>query len=320
MINAALTPNPDNKAHAVIFAGKADYATKMRYKHAKFSVILNLCLIAGALLFVRCVLALNGYFNTLDMSQDAAISALKPMQAPKVEPQRPFHLACFVTRQLQLLTSTEWLRGDRLCTWKGATPPALPPLACRRRRQATITSRGPCPCQILPTTSWALAYTGAFESPSCFCFQRPLTSPASFVMFAPFLAFIDKFNRGAALMVLQATFLYALGPGMAAFITPNLHEQASIWCLFSMAQVLPPSCNCRALAFFQLLLPYLTIPRPLPSPPQIFIMIFVVYGSFNKDKIAANKETTPRSPAKSSVADKEATPRKNSGKASSKEH
>ena len=37
-------------------------------------------------------------------------------------------------------------------------------------------------------------------------------------MFAPFVAFIDKFNRGALLMVLQATFLYALGPGMAAFV------------------------------------------------------------------------------------------------------
>ena len=60
-------------------------------------------------------------------------------------------------------------------------------------------------------------------------------------MFASFVAFIDKFNRGAVLMVLQAVFLYALGPGMAAYFTPNLHEQASIWCLFSMAQVPAPS-------------------------------------------------------------------------------
>jgi hypothetical protein len=63
-------------------------------------------------------------------------------------------------------------------------------------------------------------------------------------MFAPFVAFIDKFNRGAVLMVLQAVFLYALGPGMAAYFTPNLHEQASIWCLFSMAQVPAPSHPC----------------------------------------------------------------------------
>jgi hypothetical protein len=53
-------------------------------------VILNLCLIAGALLFIRCLLAMNGYFNTLDMTMDADISAIKPMQAPKVA----LHCAC----------------------------------------------------------------------------------------------------------------------------------------------------------------------------------------------------------------------------------
>jgi hypothetical protein len=80
--------------------------------------------------------------------------------------------------------------------------------------------------------------------PACTLFSpSPLYAP-SFVMFAPFVAFIDKFNRGAVLMVLQATFLYALGPGMAAVVTPNLHEQASIWCLFSMAQVQPPAPPC----------------------------------------------------------------------------
>jgi hypothetical protein len=30
---------------------------------------------------------------------------------------------------------------------------------------------------------------------------------------------------------------------MAAEFTPNLHEQASIWCLFSMAQVHPPTLH-----------------------------------------------------------------------------
>ncbi len=131
MINAALTPNPDTKAHAHRFVGKEEYAQKMRYKHAKFSVILNLCLIAGALLFIRCALAMNGYFNTLDMSKDAEISAIKPMQAPRVNPPPcPPRAYCtqslrnsvstFFTLHSQLLTSTEWLRGDRLCTWKGA--------------------------------------------------------------------------------------------------------------------------------------------------------------------------------------------------------
>ena len=85
-----MTPNPDIAAHKHLFKDNETYAGKMRMKHAKFSVILNLCLIAGALLFIRCLLAMNGYFNTLDMSMDADISAIKPMQAPKVA----LHGAC----------------------------------------------------------------------------------------------------------------------------------------------------------------------------------------------------------------------------------
>ena len=85
-----MTPNPDIAAHKHLFKDNETYAGKMRMKHAKFSVILNHCLIAGALLFIRSLLAMNGYFNTLDMSMDADISAIKPMQAPKVA----LHCAC----------------------------------------------------------------------------------------------------------------------------------------------------------------------------------------------------------------------------------
>ena len=93
----------------------------MRVKHAKFSVIQKLCLIGGGLLFTRCLLALNGQYTTLDMSADADISAIKPMQESKVFAAATKCLAYFkyLTAPLQLLTSTEWLRGDRLCTWKG---------------------------------------------------------------------------------------------------------------------------------------------------------------------------------------------------------
>jgi hypothetical protein len=111
--------------------------------------------------------------------------------------------------------------------------------------QVTTTSLGQCQWRIHLTTSWALVFTGdvllyvqrsmllssflaSFEN-SHFAF--------SFLMFAPFVAVADKFNKGAVLMVVQAAFLWALGPGMAAWITPNLQEQASIWCLFSIAQV-----------------------------------------------------------------------------------
>merc|ERR1711935_231653 len=54
----------------------------------------------------------------------------------------------------------------------------------------------------------------------------------AFMMFAPFLAMWEK--RG---MLIQGTFLLLTGPVMAAAITPNLMEQASIWCFFSIMQV-----------------------------------------------------------------------------------
>ena len=53
----------------------------------------------------------------------------------------------------------------------------------------------------------------------------------AFMMFAPFLAMWEK--RG---MLIQGTFLLLTGPVMAAAITPNLMEQASIWCFFSIMQ------------------------------------------------------------------------------------
>jgi hypothetical protein len=57
-------------------------------------------------------------------------------------------------------------------------------------------------------------------------------SPAihSFLMFAPF--FVMKWN-----MVIQGIFLWATGPYLASWITPNLQEQASIWCFFSICQI-----------------------------------------------------------------------------------
>jgi len=50
-------------------------------------------------------------------------------------------------------------------------------------------------------------------------------------MFVPF--FIIKRN-----MIIQGIFLLTTGPVMAAFITDNLMEQASIWCFFSISQIL----------------------------------------------------------------------------------
>ena len=54
----------------------------------------------------------------------------------------------------------------------------------------------------------------------------------SFLMFAPFFAMYEK--KG---MVIQGVFLFVFGPYLAGLITPNLMEQASIWCFFSIAQI-----------------------------------------------------------------------------------
>jgi hypothetical protein len=54
----------------------------------------------------------------------------------------------------------------------------------------------------------------------------------SFLMFAPFFALYEK--KG---MVLQGVFLFLFGPVLAAYVTDNLMEQASIWCFFSIAQI-----------------------------------------------------------------------------------
>jgi hypothetical protein len=58
----------------------------------------------------------------------------------------------------------------------------------------------------------------------------PAASIHSFLMFAPFFAIKPN-------MMIQGVFLWAAGPALAAYITPNLMEQASIWCFFSIAQI-----------------------------------------------------------------------------------
>jgi len=61
-------------------------------------------------------------------------------------------------------------------------------------------------------------------------YWSPSAAIHSFMMFAPF--FVMKKN-----MIIQGIFLWAFGPLLASFITPNLQEQASIWCFFSIAQI-----------------------------------------------------------------------------------
>merc|ERR1712032_486118 len=61
-------------------------------------------------------------------------------------------------------------------------------------------------------------------------YWSPSAAIHSFLMFGPF--FVMKRN-----MIIQGIFLWAAGPYLASWITPNLMEQASIWCFFSITQI-----------------------------------------------------------------------------------
>jgi len=126
----------------------------------RYLVIKRLCLIGGSMLFIRFLLA-NAWDQTLGNQK-----------------------------------STEWLRGDKICTFRG---------------------------------NYHLAWSIPMADPT---YVIPGAAIHSFLMFAPFFALYEK--KG---MVIQGVFLFAFGPYMASLITPNLMEQASIWCFFSIAQI-----------------------------------------------------------------------------------
>lgn len=139
--------------------------TKSEKYREKYSVVKRLCLIGGFLLFSRHFLSYVPQLNTMDVSDNK---------------------------------STEWLRGDKLCTFK--------------------------------TNSMVhLGWSVPMADPS---YYVPGAGIHSFLMFAPFFALYEK--KG---MVIQGLFLFLFGPVTAAFISSNLMEQASIWCFFSIAQI-----------------------------------------------------------------------------------
>jgi len=138
----------------------------------QYDVILRLCFVGGLMLLARYFLA--DYAETKITSDFTDWAKL-----PKVEG------AC---------RTTEWLRGEKLCTYKGKYHLA-----------------------------WSVPmYDVSYWSPSA--------AIHSFLMFVPF--FVLKRN-----MVIQGIFLWLAGPFIASYITPNLMEQASVWCFFSIAQI-----------------------------------------------------------------------------------
>ena len=142
--------------------------TRHPVKRKQFDVVKRLALIGGGLLFSRFLISEAGYLNHMDVSQIDAKNS----------------------------HSTEWLRGDKLCTFNG---------------------------------NFHLAWSVPMADPSYIVMG---TSIHSFLMFGPFLAFCDSKS-----MFAKGVFLFATGPGLAAYITPNLMEQASIWCFFSIGQI-----------------------------------------------------------------------------------
>jgi hypothetical protein len=130
----------------------------------RYVVIKRLCIIGGAMLFFRHFLA--PMYSTLDYATGGTYA------------------------------STEWLRGEKLCTFRG---------------------------------NLHLAWSIPMADPT---YIIPGAAIHSFCMFAPFLALYEK--KG---MVIQGIFLFVFGPFLAGVITPNLMEQASIWCFFSIAQI-----------------------------------------------------------------------------------
>jgi len=105
-------------------------------------------------------------------------------------------LLTYIYAQTMVGPSTEWLRGEKLCTFRG---------------------------------NYHLAWSVPMADPT---YVIPGSAIHSFLMFAPFFALYEK--RG---MVVQGIFLFLFGPFLAGLITPNLMEQASIWCFFSIAQI-----------------------------------------------------------------------------------
>lgn len=102
------------------------------------------------------------------------------------------------TMDLDTQPSTEWLRGKTLCTYKSA---------------------------VMMHLGWSVP----MADPTYYVMGASIHS---FLMFAPFLALYEK--KG---MLIQGAFLFFTGPVFADYMTSNLQEAASIWCLFSLAQV-----------------------------------------------------------------------------------
>ena len=162
LINESLCMKPHSKR-------TADHNRKLEKYASQYAVIKRLCLMGGFLLFLRWPMSYLPGMSTMDVSSVDGIGG-----------------------------STEWLRGDSVCTFKSKN-------------------------------MYHLGWSIPMADPS---YNVMGAGIHSFLMFAPFFALYEK--KG---MIIQGLVLYITGPVLAAFITENLMEQASIWCFFSIVQI-----------------------------------------------------------------------------------
>jgi len=158
----------------------ASLTKSSKYK-LKYDTIKRLCLLGGGCLFVRFLLGWADSLNLFDISVLPMVSNTMDVSFPK---------------GADTGKSTEWLRGEKLCTFNG---------------------------------KYHLAWSIPMADPS---YYIPGAQIHSFLMYAPFFALYEK--KG---MIIQGAFLFLTGPVLASYITPNLMEQASIWCFFSISQI-----------------------------------------------------------------------------------
>lgn len=148
--------------------------TRSPRTRAVWDATIRLCLVGGLLYFAR--------FFSADL---AVTSDFTDWRAARGDPVEPL---------VGSYRTPEWIRGERLCTYRGVHH---------------------------------LAWSIPLSSPS---YYAPSANIHAFLMFAPF--FTVKSNAW-----LLGVFLFATGPYAASFITPNLQEQASIWCFLSIFQI-----------------------------------------------------------------------------------
>ena len=160
----------------------------------QYQIILRLCLLGGTLLLFRYIFAEWGELGVDAVEEYTGWRAFDAGFFNQGNIHSAYTSWAGLAPNEGAHETTEWLRGEKLCTFSGRFHLA-----------------------------WSVPMTNV-------SYWTPSAAIHSFLMFGPF--FVMKKN-----MVIQGVFLWLAGPFIASIITPNLMEQASIWCFFSIAQI-----------------------------------------------------------------------------------